>query len=134
MRHPLERREKLRLAGMSEGTELRPNEIEAIDGISLSEAEHMTSAGLRNLIIGGTGMTKRKREHPTIREEAVRILRAEGPMHYGDLADRIVQEGRAKPRGKTFKQTLSAELARRAGRGEDVERVAPGVYAAKEEA
>lgn len=134
MRHPSDRREKLQMAGLSMASELRDNEIANIDEITIPEAQNMTSAGLR-AAIKGEGMTKKKRTHPTILEEATRLLREAGKaMHYRDLADKILEAGNAKPKGKTFTQTLSAALAREAGREDaDVERVAPGVYKTKGE-
>lgn len=65
---------------------------------------------------------------PTIGDRAVAMLRERGPMHYRDLAKALEDAG-VEPKGKTFTQTLSAALIRHP----DAERVAPGVYKAKEE-
>lgn len=67
-------------------------------------------------------------KRPTIADRAVEILHERGPMHYRDLADVLRADGQVKTEGKTFTQTLSAALCRHP----DAERVAPGVYKAKE--
>jgi hypothetical protein len=67
-------------------------------------------------------------KRPTAWSEAKRLLDERGPMHYRDLADAILADGNVTIKGKTFKQTLSATLSRKAQTGEDVLRVAPGVY------
>lgn len=64
---------------------------------------------------------------PTIADRAVEMLRERGPMHYRDLA-KALEEAGVEPKGKTFTQTLSAALIRHP----HAERVAPGVYKAKE--
>ena len=74
-------------------------------------------------------MTRGTMAKPTAMSEALYLLRRDGPMHYRDLADAIIERGNVKPKGKTFTQTLSASLIRHP----EVERVAPGVYKAKEE-
>lgn len=70
-------------------------------------------------------MAKRRGKRPAtpLYREAAKILAASGPMHYRDLAEKIIAGGR-KPRGKTFTQTLSATLIRRP----EFFRAAPGVY------
>lgn len=121
MKHPPERREKLQRAGLSLESDLRPDQIERLDGAP-ADASGRT---LRELTMNGGVMKERR---PTVGAEAVRLLQERGPMHYRDLAQHLINEGKVKT-GKTFAQTLSAELARRP----DTERVAPGVYKAKED-
>lgn len=117
------------MAGLSRASELTQDEVRRLDAIPEKWAEDAAGARLRKQIQKG-GVMKRKK--PTVIGEAVKILTDRGPMHYRDLAKALVDGGRVKPKGKTFPQTLSADLAR--NNGKRVERVAPGVYKAKENA
>lgn len=138
MNHPPARRERLRKAGLSMGSELLPDQIERVD----SAPENMSGDRLRAFIMHGplSGLKVAPAEgdrvdsvrRRTANEEALAMLRSEGAMHYQDLADALIASGRVTTKGKTFGQTLSAYLSRAVKEGE-VERVSPGVYAAKED-
>jgi len=124
--HPADRRRKLQIAGLSLEAELTADQIKRLDNVTEAEAMRIGGSRLRTKVMtGGTSMTKRG---PSIGDAAVKLLAERGPMHYRDLAEALIDSGAVKTKGKTFAQTLSAELARRRGKG--VERVAPGVYKA----
>lgn len=126
--HSPANRDKLRKAGLSMQSDLEPDQVARLDAAD----PEMGAAALREQILRGVRtMTHAAERPPTAAEHAVEHLREHGAMHYRDLADALVKSGKVTPRGKTFAQTLSAELSRR--NGQDVERVAPGVYAAKKE-
>lgn len=71
-----------------------------------------------------------KHNHPSFADTAVEVLRERGPTHYRDLTRIVLTEGGIVVNSKKPAQTLTAALVRR----DDVERVAPGVYKAKERA
>jgi hypothetical protein len=74
-----------------------------------------------------SGKPKGEGRKPRMVDLAVEMLRERGPMHYKDLTKALL-EGGFKSKGQTPAQTLSAALIRHP----DAERVAPGVYKAKE--
>jgi hypothetical protein len=125
--HTPENREKLRHAGLSQASELRPNQLERLSNLPLDTAQKMSERQVRAAIYGEAVMKESGGSRQTTFDLAVEMLKARGPMHYRDLAEALVKSGKVTPKGKTFPQTLSAELTRKRGKG--VERVGPGVYA-----
>lgn len=130
MQHPEDRQQKLGRAGLSLTSDLSPEAIARADAIPLAKAMEMSMARLRQEIMRGTtanGKPKVERG-PSVAATAIELLREQGPMHYRDLAEKLIASG-VKTKGKTFAQTVAADLSRRATTGQ-VTRVAPGVYAA----
>jgi hypothetical protein len=61
----------------------------------------------------------------TVQDAVVELLRDEGaPMHYRDIARRLVEEERYQTRSKNFLSTVAISIMR----DDRIERTEPGVY------
>ena len=67
----------------------------------------------------------RRLNEVTVSEAIVRLLREKRkPLHYRDIAERLIQEGRYRTRSRNFLSTVAITIQR----DRRIRRVAPGVY------